>query len=180
MATERFGIIKFRGNEVTVIGPDLASGQPAAEFTVQGLDWAPFKGLADTSGKVRIIAAVPSLDTEVCDRETRRFNQEAAALSKDIAILVISMDLPFAQKRWCGAAGVDQVKVLSDHMAGEFGLQYGVLIKEARILRRAVFVVDRAGVITYVAYMPALGEEPNYAEVLAAAQAALVVATRLP
>jgi thiol peroxidase len=95
-------------------------------------------------------------------------------LSKDIVILVISMDLPFAQKRWCGAAGVDQVTVLSDHMTGGFGMQYGVLIKEARILRRVVFVVNRAGVITYTAYMPALGEEPNYAGVLAAAQAALV------
>jgi len=114
------------------------------------------------------------LDTEVCDRETRKFNQEAAALSKDVTILVISMDLPFAQKRWCGAAGVDQVKVLSDHMTGEFGMQYGVLIKEARILRRAVFVVNRVGLIVYAAYMPVLGEEPNYAEVLAAAQAALV------
>jgi thiol peroxidase len=86
MTVERFGIIKFKGNEVTVVGPDLEPGQPAPEFTVQGLDWAPFKGLADTNGKVRIIAAVPSLDTEVCDRETRRFNQEAAALSKDIVI----------------------------------------------------------------------------------------------
>ena len=174
MTVERFGIIKFKGNEVTVVGPDLEPGQPAPEFTVQGLDWAPFKGLADTSGKVRIIAAVPSLDTEVCDRETRRFNQEAAALSKDIVILVISMDLPFAQERWCGATGVYQVKVLSDHMTAEFGMQYGVLIKEARILRRAVFVVNRAGVITYAAYMPALGKEPSYAEVLDAAQAALV------
>jgi thiol peroxidase len=174
MTVERFGIMKFKGNEVTVVGPDLEPGQPAPEFTVQGLDWAPFKGLADTNGKVRIIAAVPSLDTEVCDRETRRFNLEAAALSKDIVLLVISMDLPFAQKRWCGAAGVDQVKVLSDHMTGGFGMQYGVLIKEARILRRAVFAVNRAGVITYAAYMPALGEEPNYAGVLAAAQAALV------
>ena len=174
MTVERFGIIKFIGNEVTVVGPDLEPGQPAPEFTVHGLDWAPFKGLADTKGKVRIIAAVPSLDTEVCDRETRHFNQEAAALSKDIVILVISMDLPFAQKRWCGAAGVDQVTVLSDHMTGGFGMQYGVLIKEARILRRAVFVVNRAGVITYPAYMPALGEEPNYARVLAASQAALV------
>lgn len=173
MTTERFGIIKFRGNEVTVIGPDLLPGQTAPEFTVQGLDWAMFNGLADTPGKVRIIAAVPSLDTEVCDRETRRFNQEAAALSKDIAILVISTDLPFAQKRWCGAAGVDQVTVLSDHLTGEFGMRYGVLIKETRILRRAVFVVNRANKITYAAYMPSLGDEPNYAEVLAAAEGLL-------
>jgi thiol peroxidase len=173
MTTERFGIIIFRGQAVTVLGPDLKPGDVAPEFSVQALDWAPFKGLANTPGKVRIIAAVPSLDTEVCDRETRRFDQEAAALSEDISILVISTDLPFTQKRWCGATGVDQVTVLSDHMGADFGMKYGCLIKEARILRRAAFVVDRAGKITYAAYMPALGEEPNYAEVLAAAQAAL-------
>jgi thioredoxin-dependent peroxiredoxin len=173
MESERFGIVKFRGQDVTVIGPDLKAGQAAPEFSVQAQDWSPFAGLANTQGKVRLIAAVPSLDTDVCDRETRRFNQEAAALSKDIAILVISNDLPFAQKRWCGAAGVDQVTVLSDHMSADFGTKYGCLIKEARILRRAVFVVDRAGKLVYVAYMPALGEEPNYPEVLQAAQAAL-------
>jgi thioredoxin-dependent peroxiredoxin len=173
MATERFGIVKFRGQDATVIGPDLKAGQKAPEFTVQGQDWAAFAGLAKTEGKVRVIAALPSLDTEVCDRETRRFNTEAAALSNDIAILVISTDLPYAQKRWCGAAGVDQVTVLSDHMTVDFGIKYGCLIKEGRVLRRAVFVVDRSGKLTYVAYMPALGEEPNYADVLAAAKAAL-------
>jgi thiol peroxidase len=173
MTTERFGIIKFRGQAVTVLGQDLKPGDVAPEFSVQTLDWLSYNGLANTPGKVRIIAAVPSLDTEVCDRETRRFNQEAAALSKDIAILVISTDLPFAQKRWCAAAGVEQVTVLSDHMDADFGTKYGCLIKEARILRRAAFVVDRAGKITYSAYMPALGEEPNYSEVLAAAHSAL-------
>jgi thiol peroxidase len=122
---------------------------------------------------VRIITALPSLETDVCDRETRRFNLEAAALSKDIVILAISTDLPYTQKRWCAAAGVDQVTVLSDHMSTDFGLKYGVLIKEVRVLRRAVFVVDRSGKLTYVAYMPALGIEPNYAEVLDAARAAL-------
>jgi len=173
MTTERFGIVKFRGQAVTVIGADLKPGEAAPEFSVQTLDWTTFNGLASTAGKVRIITALPSLDTEVCDRETRRFNVEAAALSKDITILAISTDLPYAQKRWCGAAEVDQVTVLSDHMSVDFGTKYGCLIKEARILRRAAFVVDRSGKITYAAYMPALGEEPNYAEVLAAAQAAL-------
>ena len=173
MTLERFGIVKFRGQEVTILGSDLKPGMVAPEFSVQTIEWSPFQGLADTHGKVRVIAAVPSLDTEVCDRETRRFNQEAAALSKDIAILVISNDLPFAQKRWCGAAGIDQVTVLSDHMTTDFGVKYAVLIKEARILRRAVFVVDRAGKLTYVAYMSALGEEPNYVEVLDAARTAL-------
>ena len=173
MTAERFGVVKFRGKDVTVLGDDLKPGMAAPEFTVQTLDWAPFHGLADTKGKVRIIAAFLSVDTDTCDRELHRFNQEAAALSKEIAILVVSNDLPFAQKRWCGAAGVDQVTVLSDHMTAEFGLSYGLLMKEARLLRRAVFVVDRTGKLTYLAYMAALGDEPNYAEVLDAAKAAL-------
>jgi thiol peroxidase len=173
MTVERFGIVKFRGQDVTVQGEDLKAGEAAPEFTVQNLEWAQFHGLADTAGKVRIISAVLSLETDVCDRETRRFNQEAAALGKDIVILVISADLPYTQKRWCGAAGVDQVTVLSDHMTTDFGLKYGLLMKEARALRRAVFVVDRSGKLTYVAYMPALGVEPDYAEVLKAAKAAL-------
>ncbi|MEZ0396915.1 MAG: thiol peroxidase [Anaerolineales bacterium] len=170
---ERTGLIKFKGQDATIIGPDLQPGDEAPEFVVQTLDWSPFSGLAATEGKVRIIAAVPSLDTDVCDRETRRFNLEAAGLGSDIAILVISTDLPFAQKRWCGAAGVDQVTVLSDHMTADFGAKYGCLIKEARILRRAVFVVDRQRKVTYAAYLPALGEEPDYPAVLAAARAAL-------
>jgi thiol peroxidase len=173
MTTERFGIIKFRGQEVTVLGPDLKVGDPAPEFSVQTLDWVQVNGLAHTADKVRIITAVLSLETDVCDRETKRFNQEAAALGKDIAILVVSTDLPFTQKRWCGASGVDQVIVLSDHMDADFGAKYGCLIKEMRFLRRAAFVVDRAGKIVYAAYMPAFGEEPNYAEVLAAARSVL-------
>ncbi len=173
MATERFGIIKVGGQDMTVIGDDVQVGQIALDFVVHALDWSLFRGLADTQGKVRIIASVPSLDTEVCARETRRFNQEAAALDKDIVILTISTDLPFAQKRWCGANGVDQVIVLSDHMNAEFGEKYGVLIKERRILRRAVFVVDRNDRIVYADYMATLGEEPRYEEVLAAARQAL-------
>jgi thiol peroxidase len=173
MTIERFGIIKFKGKDSTVLGEDLKPGQAAPDFLVQTLEWLPFRGLADTQGKVRVIACVPSLDTEVCDRETRRFNLEAAALDKDIIILVISTDLPYAQKRWCGAAGVDQVTVLSDHMLADFGIKYGVLIKEGRVLRRAVFVVDRSGRLTYAAYMPALGNEPDYVEVLEAARKAL-------
>jgi thiol peroxidase len=129
--------------------------------------------LADTAGKVRILAAVPSLDTATCDRETRHFNQAAASLDKDIVIEVISTDLPYAQKRWCGAAGVDQLMVLSDHQTVEFGERYGCLIKERRILRRAVFVVDRQDQVAYAAYMPILGTEPNYEEILTAARAAL-------
>lgn len=174
MSIERKGLIQVGGQDATIIGGDIQAGQMAPDFTAHALDWSVVRALAATSGKVRIIAAVPSLDTEVCDRETRRFNQEAASLSKDIVILVVSTDLPYAQKRWCGAAGVDQVMVLSDHMTAEFGEKYGCLIKERRILRRAVFVVDRQGKVTYAAYMPALGVEPDYQAVLQAAQAALL------
>ena len=173
MATERFGLIQVGGKDATVVGDDLKVGDAAPEFAVQALDWSTVHGLADTAAKVRILAAVPSLDTEVCDRETRRFNQEASSLSKDIAIEVISTDLPYTQKRWCGAAGVDQVQTLSDHMSTDFGEKYGVLIKERRILRRAVFVVGKDNRLTYVAYMPRLGDEPEYAAVLDAARKAL-------
>jgi thiol peroxidase len=173
MTTERFGLIKVGGKDATVIGDDIKVGQSAPDYTVQALDWSVKYGLADTAGKVRIIATVPSLDTDVCDRETRRFNQEAASLSKDIVIEVISTDLPYAQKRWCGASGVDQVMVLSDHMSVEFSEKYGVLIKERRICRRAVFVVSRDNKVAYAAYMPALSNEPNYSEVIEAAKKAL-------
>lgn len=178
MAPERFGIIKVGGKEATVIGKDLAVGGIAPDFAAHANDWSIFRGLTDTTGKVRIIAAVPSLDTEVCDRETRRFNQEAASLSKDIVIEVLSTDLPYAQKRWCGAAGVDQVQTLSDHLNAEFGEKYGVLIKERRILRRAVFVVGRDDRLVYVAYMPQLSDEPDYAAVLEAARGALLKAKK--
>ncbi len=170
---ERPGLIKFGGRDVTVLGEDITVGQQAPEFTVTAQDWSAFRGLGDTAGKVRIIAAVPSLDTPVCARETRRFNEAAAALGEDIAILVISMDLPFAQARWCGAEGIEQVTALSDHKDADFGLKYGVLIKEARLLRRAVFVVDRGGKVVYADYMPALGDEPDYEAVLEAARRAL-------
>jgi len=173
MSTERMGVLKIGGKDVTVVGDDIQVGQAASDFTAQKTDWSSMRGLADTHGKVRILAAVPSLDTDVCDRETRRFNQEAAALGADVAILVVSTDLPYTQKRWCGAAGVDQVVTLSDHMTAEFGEKYGVLVKERRTLRRAVFVVGKDDKVLYVAYMPELGVEPDYGEVLQAAKQAL-------
>lgn len=170
---ERIGIITFAGKDMTVVGPDLQVGEVAPEFHVQAQDWSTVSALNATEGKVRIIASVPSLETSVCDRETRLFNEAAANLSKDIAILVISTDLPYTQKRWCGAAGIDQVMVLSDHMDVDFGKKYGVLIKELRILRRAVFVVDRNNYLTYVDYMPTIGAEPDYDAVIEAAKKAL-------
>jgi thiol peroxidase len=173
MAVERTGLITVGGRDATVIGNDVKVGDLAQDFSVHTTEWLVMRGLADTQGKVRILAAVSSLDTEVCDRETRRFNQEAASLSQDIVIEVISTDLPFTQKRWCGAAGVERVITLSDHMSAEFGAMYGVLIKERRILRRAIFVIGRDDRLKYVAYMPELGVEPDYAEVLEAARKAL-------
>ena len=167
---EREGLLELGGVGVTIIGPDIEVGQEAPGFRVQDQDWNMMDAMEATEGKVRVIAAVPSLSTSVCDRETRRFNEEAAQLGEDVRILTISTDLPFTQKNWCGAAGVENVWVLSDHMQAEFGEKFGVLIKERRILRRAVFVVNREGKVTYVDYMPALGDEPDYEAVLAAAK----------
>ena len=173
MNLERSGLIKFAGKDVTVIGPDILVGQKAPEFTVFTQDWTTFNGLQDTAGKVRIIGSLPSLSTSVCDRETRRFNQEAAGLDDRIIIITISMDLPFTIRNWCAASGVDGVKTLSDHINAEFGQKYGVLLKEHRIFRRAVFVVDRNNMVVYSAYMPTIGDEPEYTDVLKAAKLAL-------
>jgi thioredoxin-dependent peroxiredoxin len=170
---ERKGLIQFHGKDVTVVGDDLKVGQQAPSFKAHLQDWAFLDLLKLTRGKVRIIAAVPSLDTDVCDRETRRFNEEASGLSKDISIIVISTDLPYAQKRWCGAAGITQVMVVSDHLKASFGKKYGCLIKEQRILRRAMFIVDRKYKITYVDYMKSLSDEPDYKSVLEAARKAI-------
>ncbi len=173
MPTVRTDFFKLGDKFATVIGDDVKVGDPAPEFTAAGLDWKPVNPLAESKGKVIILSAVPSLDTEVCDRETRRFNKEAAKLSDDIVIYTISTDFPFAQKRWCGAAGIDKVKVVSDVLEAEMGEKYGLLVKERRYLRRAVFVVDRNGNLSYVAYMKHNGLEPDYDELIEAAKAAL-------
>lgn len=170
---KRAGIIKYAGRDQTIIGDDIVVGQKAPDFAIQKIDWSMSKAFKETKRKVRIIASVPSLDTPTCDRETRRFNEEAAKLGKDIVIMVVSMDLPVAQKRWCGASGVEQVMTVSDVNKADFGKKYGTLMKEARVLRRAVFVVDKKRVVQYVAYMPTNGDEPNYEEVLAVAKSAL-------
>lgn len=173
MPTERAGAIEVGGKPATVVGDEVRVGQAAPHFTAQvgswaGLDtWAEVDPLEATRGRVRVLAAVPSLDTPTCDLETRRFNTEAAGLSEAVRIITVSADLPVAQKRWCGASGVDRVAAVSDHMAVEFGLKYGALIKERRWLRRAVFVVDQHDVIRYAAYMPKLGDQPDYEAVLA-------------
>jgi thiol peroxidase len=173
MPVERSGIFSFAGQDVTIIGDDLKAGDRAPEFTAQAIDWSHVNVLESNAGKVKIIGSLPSLSTSVCDRETRRFNQEAAALGDDIAIIMMSMDLPFTLRNWCAAAGVDQVTTLSDHLTAKFGEKYGVLIKEHRLFRRAIFVVDRQDRVVYADYMRVLGDEPKYDEVLNAARQAL-------
>jgi thiol peroxidase len=173
MPTERSDFFKLGDKFATVIGEDVKVGDAAPEFTASAQDWKPVNPIAESKGKVIILSAVPALDTEVCDRETRRFNEEASRLSEDIVIYTISTDPPATQKRWCGAAGIDRVKVVSDVINTEMGEKYGLLVKERRTLRRAVFVVDRDGKVTYSAYMQHNGLEPNYEEVIEAARAAL-------
>jgi thiol peroxidase len=170
---ERTGIFELAGKGVTIVGPDIEEGQPAPEFTLRAPDWSVVDGLASTQGKVRILLAVPSLDTSTCDLETKRFNQEAAALDPDIVIMTVSTDLPYALKNWCAANGIERVLTYSDAFDASFGESYGTLIKERRIHRRAVFVVDRQGKVVYADYMPKLGDQPQYEEVLAAAKEAL-------
>jgi thiol peroxidase len=170
--TERTGIVTVAGNPVTLVGSEINPGDPAPDVELLDNDLKPVK-LSSYRGKVCILSAVGSLDTAVCDIETRRFNTEAAELGPDIAILTVSMDLPFAQKRWCGAAGVDKVVTLSDHRNADFGKAYGVLVKESRLLARAVFVVDRQGVVRYIQLVKEIGEEPDYGAVLEAARALL-------
>jgi thiol peroxidase len=164
---ERVGAITRRGNPLTLLGDELRVGDMAPEFEVLDNDLAPVR-LSSFRGKVCVITSVPSLDTPVCDRETRRFNEEAGRLGEDVVILTISMDLPFAQRRWCGSAGVDKVTTLSDHREATFGKAYGVLIKELRLLARAVVVVDREGRVHYIQLVKELTEEPDYDAVLGA------------
>ena len=164
---ERTGVITMKGHPLTLAGQEAKVGDPAPDFEVLANDLSPFR-LSSLKGKVVIICAVPSLDTPTCDIETRWFNEEAAKLGPGVEILTISMDLPFAQKRWCGAAGVERVTTYSDHREAAFGQAYGVLIKELRLLARAVFVVDQAGTLRYVQVVKEVANEPNYDEVLAA------------
>ena len=173
MVTVRSDVFKIGENFATLLGDEVKVGDTAPAFTSVVPGWGRVNPLEESKGKVIILSAVPSLDTDVCDRETRRFNEEAAKLSEDIIIYTISCDFPMAQKRWCGAAGVEKVKVVSDVVDAEFGVKYGVLIKERRYLRRSVFIVGRDGKLTYVNYLPTLGEEPNYDEVIQAAKQAL-------
>jgi len=152
---------------LTLVGDGLSKGDKAPDFNLLDNDLNPVS-LGNFKGKVCLLVTVPSLDTPVCDAETRRFNQEASRLGTDVSVLTVSMDLPFAQKRWCGAAGIERVKTLSDHRDASFGQSYGVLIKELRLLARAVFVVDGQGVIQYEQTVGEIVNEPDYEAALEA------------
>jgi thiol peroxidase len=164
---ERSAAVTLHGNPLTLLGNELKVGDPVPDVAVLDNDLNPVK-LSSFKGKICIISAVPSLDTPTCDMETRRFNETAGQLGDDVVILTVSTDLPFAQKRWCGVAGVDKVATLSDHREAAFGSAFGVLIKELRLLSRSIFVVDRNGVIQYIQHVKELSEEPDYDAVIEA------------
>lgn len=161
--------ITMKGNPLTLEGRELGVGEAAPDVELTDNDLNPVR-ISSYRGKVLIISSVPSLDTPVCDMETRRFNEEAGKLGEDVVIVTVSLDLPFAQKRWCGAAGVDKVITLSDYRERAFGEKYGVLIKELKLLARCVFVVDKEGIIQYIQLVSEVTREPDYDAVLEAAR----------
>jgi len=166
---ERIGVVTMKGEPLTLTGDEVKVGQTAPDCEVIGKDLKPVK-LSTFRGKVCLISSVPSLDTSVCDMMTRKFNEDAVALGQDVVVLAISMDLPFAQDRWCIAADVNNVYMFSDHRTASFGQAFGVLIKDLRLLARAVFVVDKSGVIRYIQIVPELTSEPDYDAALEAAR----------
>jgi thiol peroxidase len=165
---ERTELVTMKGNKVTLLGNEVKVGQKAPDVVLVANDLSSVSLSSLLKGKIGIIASVPSLDTSVCDRETRRFNEEAAGLGSNVAVLTVSMDLPFAQTRWCGAAGIKNLQTLSDHRDAAFGTSYGILIKDLRLLARAIFVVDKQGVIRYIQIVKEVATEPDYQAALAA------------
>lgn len=163
---ERTGIITFAGNPLTLLGNEVKVGDKAPQFSVVDKELKPVS-LSDFQGKIKLISVTPSLDTPVCDLQARTFNEQAGTLSGSIAVLNISMDLPFAIARFCANAGIGKIKTLSDHREASFGLAYGVLIKELRLLSRSIFVIDRNDVITYIEMVPEITNSPNYDKALA-------------
>ena len=166
MAQERKGVISFKGNPLTLIGPEIKVGDKAPDFQVIGADLSAVT-LQNFKGKTKLISVVPSLDTPVCDQQTRRFNEEAGKLPSDVVVLTISMDLPFAQKRFCSTAGISKVQVFSDHRDASFGQAYGTLIKELKLLTRSIFVIGSDDKIQYVEYVKEVTNHPNYDAALA-------------
>ncbi len=162
---ERAGIITMKGKKLTLVGPDVKTGDKAPDFTVLDGALAEIR-LGDFEGKTKIISVTPSLDTPVCDLQLRRFNREAASLPHDVAVLNVSMDLPFAITRFCSTADIDRAKALSDHREASFGTAYGVLIKELRLLARSIFIIDKNNVIRYKEIVPEQSNHPDYEKAL--------------
>ncbi|UJF31601.1 thiol peroxidase [Paenibacillus hexagrammi] len=161
MAQERTGVATLKGNPITLVGPEIKVGDKAPNFSLNK-DLMNQATLADYAGKVKLISVVPSLDTGVCDAQTRRFNEEAAKLGDNVVVITVSVDLPFAQSRWCGAAGIDKVITLSDYKTRAFGEAYGVLIKEIQLDMRSIFVIDANDTVQYVEYLGEMTSHPNY------------------
>lgn len=157
--------ITIKGNPLTLVGDELKVGDPAPDAVVLDNDLNPVN-LSSFRGRVVVLVTVPSLDTPVCDIEARRFNDEAGKMGDDVEIITISMDLPFAQKRYCAAEGIENVKVVSDHRDADVGMKYGVLLKELRLLARAIFVIDKEGIIKYIQIVNEVTDEPDYEGVL--------------
>lgn len=172
MVEERTGEVTLKGNPITLLGPRIEANEDAPEFTALKNLLTPMS-LSETEGKVRVLLSVPSLDTPVCSVEVKRFNDEAAKLGDDVLVLVVSVDTPFAQARWCQAESAANVVTLSDFRDRDFGKKYGVEIKDLGIYARAAFVVDRQGVVVYSEYVPDVAQEPDYGAILDAAQAAV-------
>ncbi len=171
MSKERTGIITFLGNPLTLTGNPVSIGDNAPEFTVLTNDLSPVS-LSNYKGKILIISVVPSLDTSVCDMQTHKFAKDVVSLGDKVHLLTISCDLPFAQARWCGSSGLDNIESLSDHKDLSFGLAYGLVIKELRLLTRAVLVINADGKIVYEEIVPEVTNEPNYSAALSAAKVA--------
>ncbi|GMK45636.1 MULTISPECIES: thiol peroxidase [Paenibacillus] len=170
MSQERTGVAAFKGNPITLIGPEVKVGDQAPDFTVNK-SLVDSVSLKDFAGKVKLISVVPSIDTGVCDAQTRRFNEEAASLGDNVIVLTVSVDTPFAQSRWCGAAGVDKVVMLSDFKSHDFGQAYGVYIKEFGLDMRSIFVIDANDKVQYVEYLSEMTEHPNYEQAINAVKA---------
>jgi thiol peroxidase len=171
MSNERSGVITFKGGPMTLIGPELKAGDAAPDFNVVDSDLQPVN-LASSAGKVRLVSVVPSLDTPVCSDQTKKFGEAMKSLPDDVQVYTVSLDLPFAQGRWCGAEGVE-MKTLSDYRDRSFGSSYGVLIKELLLLTRAIFVIDRTDKLAYVEIVGEVTEHPDYDAAIGAVTAAV-------
>lgn len=161
MAGKRSGIVTIGGNPLTLLGPELQVGDRAPDFIVLDGDLQEFR-LSDTQGRIRLVNVVPSLDTPICDQQTRRFNEEAASTPESVVFLTISMDLPFAQNRFCSTAGIDKIRVFSDYRDRSFGLSYGLLAKEIQLLARSIFIIDENNIVRYVQVVPEIKSHPDY------------------